>query len=286
MARENRVGFGPFVFDPRSRELCRGAQRVLLPAQPASILRLLLERRGQVVTREELQRQLWPDTNVDSERGLNAAIKRLRRALGDSAQSPTFVETLPRIGYRFIASQTAPENRPFAPPAQRRPRLLRLALLATLLLVLSGWLAAHRSVSTAAPRRVRLAVMPFHYLSYEPEPECFRFGLTEELTGHIAALDPQRLGVIAQQSLMRYQDELRPAEELQREFGVDYVLEGSVRVAAGHVQVNAQLIRASDRSYLWAQTFETLSNNPLDVERQLAARIGQAVTPQLLALRN
>ena len=117
----NRLRFGSFELDVRSRELRSGSDRVRLQEQPFEILRLMLERAGDVVTREELRHRLWPDgTFVDFEHSLNAAVKRLRAALGDDAENPRFVETLPRRGYRFIAplasgapaqpSQTSPSS--------------------------------------------------------------------------------------------------------------------------------------------------------------------------------
>src|ERR1041384_4675421 len=110
--RTTSVRFASFELDVRSRELRRGANRVRLQDQPFEILRLMLERPGDVVTREELQQRLWPDgTFVDFEHSLNAAVKRLRAALGDDADNPRFVETLPRRGYRFIAPLEGLETR-------------------------------------------------------------------------------------------------------------------------------------------------------------------------------
>src|SRR5262245_30861751 len=121
------VRFGPFELECASRELREGARRVRLQDQPFEILRLLLEHPGDVITRDELRHRLWPQgTFVDFEHSLNAAIKRLRAALGDDADHPRFVETVPRRGYRFIAS--VGENRPAAAPEPQAPRL-RLAVL-------------------------------------------------------------------------------------------------------------------------------------------------------------
>src|SRR5687768_15241705 len=145
------VKFGSFELDVRLRELRNGPTRVRLQDQPFEILRLMLERPGDVVTREQIRRRLWPDgTYVDFEHSLNAAVKRLRAALGDDADNPTFVETLPRRGYRFIA----PLGPTVEPPAAR---------------------------PQPSASRVRLAVLPFSNLSDDPAQEYFSDGLTEEM---------------------------------------------------------------------------------------------------------
>src|SRR5215208_456374 len=120
--------FGPFELDVRSRELRKGKTRVRLQEQPFEILRMMLERPGLVVTREELCSRLWPNgTFVDFEHSLNAAVKRLRAALGDEADNPRFVETLPRRGYRFIASLDDADQS--SSEVDARPNLVRLAVL-------------------------------------------------------------------------------------------------------------------------------------------------------------
>src|SRR4029077_15687322 len=157
MDAQRLLRFESFELDVRSRELRKGKERIRLQEQPFEILRLMLERPGDVVTREELQQRLWPDgTFVDFEHSLNAAVKRLRAALGDDADNPTFVETLPRRGYRFIA----PLERAAVDPGPMR----------------------------TAPECPRLAVLPFSNLTDDSTQEYFSDGLTEEL---IAQLGPR-----------------------------------------------------------------------------------------------
>ena len=150
--------FGSFELDLRARELRNGSTRLRLQEQPFEILRLMLERPGDVVTRDELRQRLWPNgTFVDFEHSLNAAIKRLRATLGDDADRPRFVETVPRRGYRFIARAVEGES----------PR------------------AAARASGEA---RVRLAVLPFSNLSDDSSQEYFSDGLTEELIAQLGPL--------------------------------------------------------------------------------------------------
>src|SRR5215212_10223743 len=166
--------FGPFELDVRSRELRKGRTRVRLQEQPFEILRMMLEKPGHVVTREELCSRLWPNgTFVDFEHSLNAAVKRLRAALGDEADNPRFVETLPRRGYRFIAMMDAAE-------------------------------AALTVVAGTAGHRVRLAVLPFTIVGDEPGQEYFADGLTEEMIAQLGQLCRDRIGVIARSSSMMF----------------------------------------------------------------------------------
>ena len=181
--------FGSFELDVRLREFRTGSTRVRLQEQPFEILRLMLERPGDVVTREELRQRLWPaGTYVDFEHSLNAAVKRLRAALGDDAENPRFVETLPRRGYRFIARLDAA---PVPMPA------------------------------STAPARPRLAVLPFANLSEDPGQEYFSDGLTEEMILQLGSVSRGRLGVLARWSSMVFKGSTRRARDVGEILGVD-----------------------------------------------------------------
>ena len=192
--------FGTFEVDLRARELRKGGIRIRLQDQPFEILAMMLERPGEVVTREELRQRLWPaGTFVDFEHSLNAAVKRLRAALGDEADNPRFVETLHRRGYRFIAPVESSDNgahgaRPNAPA--RVP------------------VRAHAEAPSA-----RLVVLPFANLSNDPAQEYFSDGLTEEMITQIGRLFPSRLGVIARTSSMRFKHSTKSASEIGQELG-------------------------------------------------------------------
>ena len=228
------IQFENFRLDLRAGELFKAGERVPLQEQPMKVLALLLETPGEVVTRDELRRRLWPDdTFVDFDHGLNKAINKLRDALDDSAQHPRFVETLPRRGYRFVAAVAEPD----APrPVEQRPpkpkhAVIVLAAIVALAVVL--WRSVPRRGDEMAPRgeRAMLAVLPFESLSADGDQDYFSDGLTEEMISQLASLNPERLGVIARTSSMHYKNTRKRLDDIASELGVGYVLEGTVRRA-------------------------------------------------------
>jgi TolB-like protein len=244
------VRFGSFELDVRSRELRKGSTRVRLQDQPFEILCFMLERPGHVVTRDELRQRLWPEgTFVDFEHSLNAAVKRLRAALGDDADNPRYVETLPRRGYRFIGAM--------------------------------GQADVHDATSIEAPaHRVRLAVLPFTCLGDEGQ-EYFTDGLTEEMIAQLGRLCRGRVGVIARQSSMAFKGTTRSAREIGAALRADYLLEGSVRRAGERVRIAARLIETAGETHLWVETYERHLTDCLSVQADVAARIAQSLTMEL-----
>src|SRR5271170_4718140 len=205
--------FDAFEVDSRSRQLRKHGLKIKLHGQPLQILVMLLERPGAVVTRDEIRQKLWPaDTFVDFEHSLNAAMQKLRETLGDSAGSPRYIQTLPRVGYCFIA------------PAECKPSPVR------------------------EPKRVMLVVLPFENLSDDPAQEYFSDGLTEETITDLGQLASDQMGVIARTSAMTYKRTRKSIAEIGRELSVDYALEGSVRRDGNRVRISAQLVRASDQT--------------------------------------
>jgi TolB-like protein len=251
--------FGTFEVDLRARELRKGGIRIRLQDQPFEILAVMLDRPGEVVTREELRQRLWPaGTFVDFEHSLNAAIKRLRAALGDEADNPRFVETLHRRGYRFIA--------PVEPPDGPRGRNL------------------HAVASRVAPPplRLRLVVLPFANLSGDPAQEYFSDGLTEEMIMQIGRLCSGRLAVIARTSSMLFKRSTKSASEIGRELAVDYLLEGSVRREGDRIRITAQLIEARTDVHLWAETYDRRMEETLILQSDVAANIAHSLAMELV----
>ncbi|HUP95905.1 MAG TPA: winged helix-turn-helix domain-containing protein, partial [Burkholderiales bacterium] len=251
--------FGIFEADLRARELRKGGIRIRLQDQPFQILAMMLERPGELVTREELRQHLWPSgTFVDFEHSLNAAVKRLRAALGDDADNPRFVETLHRRGYRFVAPvESQSPARHLHPVPSRVSRLPDTA-------------------------NVRLVVLPFTNLGNDPSQEYFSDGLTEEMITQISRLSPGRLGVIARTSSMRFKCSTKLASEIGRELAVDYLLEGSVRFAGDHIRISAQLIEARTETHLWAETYDRRLEEILALQSEVAARIAHSLAMELV----
>src|SRR5687767_8484236 len=253
--------FGTFEVDVRGRELRKGGIRIRLQDQPFEILMVMLERPGDVVTREELRLRLWPaGTFVDFEHSLNAAIKRLRAALGDDADNPRFIETLHRRGYRFIADVESDGESIRTLHTVRPP-----------------------AAKTAADiGSVRLVVLPFANLSNDPAQEYFSDGLTEEMITQIGRLCPGRLGVIARTSSMLFKRSAKSASEIGRELSADYLLEGSVRGDAERIRITAQLIETRTEVHLWAETYDRSLGETLNLQTDVAAHIARSLAMELV----
>ena len=293
-AARQRYRFGEFEFDPSSGELRKDGLKVRLQEQPFQILTLLLKRPGEVVTREEVRQALWPgDTFVDFDVGLNSAIKRLRDALSDSADSPRFVETLPRRGYRFIAPlETPPGSPPATPEAPPRPALpprsrLRswggaVSLVAAVALVagliVTGTWPRLRGQLASAPIR-SLAVLPFENLSGDPEQDYFVDGMTDAVITDLAQV--RALRVISRTSVMQYNLAKKALPRIGEELDVDAVVEGTVTRSGDRVRVTAQLIQAATDRHLWAQSYERELRDVLSLQGEVAAAIAQAIQVKL-----
>ncbi len=289
--RNQAIQFGVFEVDLRAGELRRQGMKLKLQEKPFQVLTVLLERPGEVVTREELQRRLWPeDTFVDFDHSMNTAVNKLREALGDSAESPRFIETLPKRGYRFIAL-VQPAGRGLAgaevaPAMGRRPAVIGVVAALVVVLALGAYLVWQRWGRRATPPegRIMLAVLPFENLSGDPEQEYFSDGMTEEMISQLGQVHPERLGVIARTSAMRYKKTDKRIDEIGRELGVDYVVEGSVRRANERVRVTAQLIQVSDQTKVWSDSYESSVGDVLalqnEVARAIASEIQLKFTPQ------
>jgi len=290
--------FGPFELDLSSGELHKSGIAMRLQPQPAKVLVLLASRPGQLVTRDAIRTELWGDqTFVQFEQGLNFCVRQIRLALGDNADSPLYLETVPRRGYRFIApvnnvaSVLSPDSKgspPVRPPQETKPRLARdrwPAVLSAVLVALAlGLYAGHRWISSSGPitnGKVILAVLPFENMSSEPEQDYFSDGLTDEIITDLGQLQPDRLGVIARTSVMQYRHTDKTIRQIGRDLGADYILEGGVSHGTGELRVNAQLIQVEDQSHLWAQSFESQPGDVLKLQDQIAAKIANEIRLKL-----
>ena len=238
--------FGPFEVDFRAGELLKNGRRIRLQDQPLQVLAMLLEHPGNVVTRDKFRQKLWPnDTFVDFDHGLNNAINRLREALCDSAETPRFIETLPRRGYRFI-----------------------------------GRVEGDSKLAPATPAaKPSVAVLPFQNLSIEPKNEYFSDGMTEEITNKLSNI--RKLEVASRTSMSRFKGAQKDIKEIGQELGVRYLLEGSVRKAGSRVRIAAQLIDCSTGFHLWAEEFDRELKDVFAVQKETALKITEALNLRL-----
>ena len=306
--------FSVFEVNFASRELFKGGTRLKIQKQPFMILCVLLERAGEVVSREELRERLWPDnTFVEYEDSLNTAVRKLRAALSDSSDSPRYVETVARQGYRFIppveavwakspeaadveevlqgeiASAHARPDSLVQPPRtsgatqpRRMKRFLQFASALGIVLIaaaLAGYFrwSGSRTQPQEAGERTMLAVLPFENLTGDPSQEYFSDGLTEEMISQLGNIDSQHLGVIARASVMHYKNSQAPLNQVGRELGVQYVIEGSVRRDSNNVRVTAQLIQTKDQTRVWARQYDRELKGLLNLQAEIAQEIADEI---------
>ena len=286
------VRFGDFALDLSTGELCTNGDKTYLQEKPFQILCMLLERPGDLVTREQLVKQLWPDgTFVDFDQSLNKAVNRLREALKDSAEEPKFIETLPRRGYRFIApvqtlAEDARKSEPEAAPQNPRaiaPRSTQVKLAAGalgLIVAIGGWLvwtSARRNHPAGMIRSI--AVLPLENLSGDAAQGYFADGMTDELITNLGQIGSLR--VISRTSIMQYKGVRKPLPQVARELGVDAVVEGTVLRSGEEVRITAQLVQARTEQHLWAHSYQGDIRDVLGLQSQVASAIASEIQIKL-----
>ena len=295
-----RLGFGVFEVDLRAGQLTKRGRRLRLQEQPFQVLAMLLEKPGELVTREELRSRLWPSTIVDFDHGLNKAISKIREALGDSAEGPRFVETVARRGYRFLADvavieptdgqrEAALNNlaRPGNPPcidltvvgtSLKRPihryvwALLGICLAIVLAVSLSGILYFRNNF---APKIRSLAVLPLENLSGDASQDYFADGMTEELIAQLGQISALR--VISRTSVMTYKGIRKPLAQIAAELNIDAVVEGSVLRSGERVRITAQLIQVPADKHMWAQSYEGDIGDALALQSKVARTVAEQI---------
>src|SRR5246127_3450022 len=302
-----RLCFGVFELDLRAGELRKHGVRVRLQEQPLQVLATLLEHPGEIVTREELQKKLWPaDTFVDFDHGLNKVINKIREALSDSAESPRFVETVSRRGYRFLAevrpAGVAPASSREVPtqphpameshdradlagnhatpnhhPPSRAWKMWAFALTLLLIAFVGIWKA--RSRNRPSPDIRSLAVLPLESLSGDASQDYFADGMTDELITDLGQISALR--VISRTSVMAYKRARKPLPQIARELNVDAVVEGTVLRSGDQVRITAQLIEGSSDRHLWSQSYEGQLRDTLALQNQVARAIADEIRVNL-----
>lgn len=288
------IRFGVFELDPGSGELKKAGILVHLPPQPARVLAMLVSHPGEIITRDQIREQLWDeDTHVDFDHGLNQCIAQIRTVLSDDADTPRYVQTLPRRGYRFVARVERIQlpqavNDPEAPvtPARQR-RLYWLLAVAFAVAACLPWLYSTLPGWWGGPAHdLRLAVLPFVNLSGDPGQEYLSDGLTQEMISQLGRVNPAGLNIIARTSIMRYKNVDGPVEKVGRELGVDYILAGSTRREGDRIRITAELIRVRDQTQLWSETYERELASVLALQSEVARKVASSLALRLLPAAN
>ena len=292
--------------DRRAYELRRLGKPVKLSRIPMELLLLLVERRGELVTRDEIGERIWgKDVHVDRDNNINAAIRKLRTVLEDDFEQPKFIQTVTGRGYRFVApepeplttplpvpdpsipAQAAPQEPPTPQPASSAARTWRRFFIPALAIVLVAvgfyfqWFRSRAHPQAAG--RVMLAVLPFDNLTGDSSDDYFSDGLTDEMIAQLGSLDPQRLGVIARTSVMHYKATKQKLNQIGSDLGVQFVLEGSVRRSANKVRITAELIQTRDQTHIWAHQYDRELSNLLTVQGEIAQQIAAEIPIRLAA---
>ena len=293
------VRFGTFEVSLASNEIRKAGVKIRVQQQPMKLLEILLEHPGEVVTREELRSRIWADENFgDFDQAVNIAIAKLRNALGDSAESPRYIETLPKRGYRFIAEVSVidtgpPAKAPESAAGDRtgiEPRLQHqgvapkrwlwpkrrtiVAFVVALgLTILAVWLFRSRERSSAGIRSI--AVLPLDNLSGDASQDYFSDGMTDELITDLAKI--KALRVISRTSVMRYKGTHTPLPEIARTLKVDAIVEGSVLRSGEQVRITAQLIQLPADKHLWAESYEGNLSDTLALQNKVARAVAEQI---------
>jgi TolB-like protein/DNA-binding winged helix-turn-helix (wHTH) protein len=289
--------FGPFEMDVATGELRKCGVRIRLQGQPFHVLTVLLARAGELVTREELRREVWPEnTFVEFDHALNTAIKKIRVALCDDACTPRYVETIPRRGYRFIADARPLTERPrqtaihILSGGLRRKRRFPLPSAAGLVLTLAGLalFAAHAALRARSPRNpsskpIVLAVLPFEDWSDDPAQGYLSEGITQEMISQFGRSD-SRLVVAPLTSAQQYRKTTKSVALIGSELRADYLMNGSIRRDGRHMRVSAELVRVQDQARIWGADFDREDlHDLLAAEKEVARLIAAEVQSEVFA---
>ncbi len=304
------IKFEEFELDCAGFELRRAGRVIKLEKRPLELLIFLAEKSGQLVTRQEIADRLWgKDVFLDTEHGVNTAVRKIRVALRDDFEQPRFIQTITGKGYRFVArpliatdqvlpQQEATTRAALPSPEQvaistethknlrinhsRKATLALACCLVVILALVSYFLWRRTRVSQGfTSRQVMLAVLPFQNLSGDPNEDYFSDGLTEEMITQLGALSPDRLGVIARTTSMAYKQTSKSVHQIGEELGVDYVLESSVRRDGDQLRVSAQLIRTRDQVYIWAQSYDRQVSHSIALQEELAKAVAEQIEVNL-----
>jgi TolB-like protein/DNA-binding winged helix-turn-helix (wHTH) protein len=265
--------FGVFELDLRTAELRRNGIKVKLQEQPFRLLAFLLERAGDVVTREELRERLWPSEFVDFDHSLNTAVRKLREALDDSAENPRFIETLARRGYRFIAPVSWGASIPSTKAPSTRATLLGITLIVLMIGAGIAYFVTRRHEAPPARAIDAIAVLPF--TNDDPQSQHLSDGLTEILIDSLSRLPDLR--VMARTTVFGYKGKTIDPRDAGRALNVNAVVVGHMRRVGDRYAIHVELIDVRDGTQLWGDQFEATAGNQFGVQSQISQELSDQV---------
>jgi TolB-like protein/DNA-binding winged helix-turn-helix (wHTH) protein len=295
---------GEWCVNPSAGQILRNGETVRVEERTMRLLLCLAERAGEVVSIDDLLSQVWSDVSVSPD-SVYQAVASLRRVLGDDPKQPTYIATVPRLGYRMVAtvgpwkdprlSQTEPNNtepgsgESLNPATVRRPR--RVVVMAAVALCLGVVLVAvfhsrdegsnKRELATPAPQQKSIAVLPFLDLTEGMKEEEFADGMTEELIDKLSKVPG--LQVLPPTSSFYFKGKQESIGDVARSLGVAYVLDGSVRKAGPRLRVAARLIRADSGYVVWSETYDRPFGDILMVQDDIAGEVTKALKASIEA---
>jgi DNA-binding winged helix-turn-helix (wHTH) protein/TolB-like protein/Tfp pilus assembly protein PilF len=270
--------FAAFELDLVQEELRRGGLLIKLSPQQFRILRFLVERAGQICSRDDIQRAIWgSETFVDYDRSLNVSIAQIRAALNDDSEAPRFIQTVPRRGYRFLAPVDSVTT--VTPAPAPRPRLWWAAFLAPIAAAVGAIFFLWRS---AAPvPRTMIAVLPFANTTHQESDGVLLEGLLDEMITQFGTLLPDRMGAIGRTSVLRYAGQNAPLPRIGADLGVNYIVEGDLRRQGDVQRVSIRLVKVADQAQVWNDTYQFSGAGSLEFQEDAAARASAAVVRAL-----
>ena len=285
--------FGEFELDTHAGELRRAGTRIALQEQPLQVLRVLLQEAGKLVRREDLRQKVWPEnTYVEFDDALNTAVKKIRIALGDCADAPQYIETIPKRGYRFITPVTSAHSTAGSGiesalwfPGWRNRRVWLAGTVAALLVICFSLLGMlwRSGAKGLEPKPLVVSVLPLQDLSEDSSGGPLGDGLGDELTMQLGRADPATLAVTSRAATLAYRHTNKTVAEVARDLRSAYLLEGNIRGNAHRVRVCMELIRTSDELQIWSDSFDRDREDVLAVETELSATISNRVKDALRA---
>lgn len=295
-AAKQSLFFSGFEFRTNSEELLRDGQSLGLQPTPAAILRMLIERPGELVTREEIIKRIWPNTTVDFDQRISSSIKQIRNALNDDSKAPSFIKTAPRQGYRFIAELTAAASPPGEPAddtmdLRPSPAIWRRFMPAALFPVIA--VIAFAATSVLAPKASDVAdakaqeaatvLLILPTIATDDYDKKLAKAITNQIMLRFSADQPQSVELVAGDAAAGFADVPNLARRASRELGADHIMRSVIERNNGHRTIVTRFVSTENQTLLWSQSFDLPFIERRAASEAAATQIVEALNQQLLS---